>query len=217
MAEEPSRIRDRIEATRAELTRDVDRLADKTSPRRVAQRRWTAVKERVMGVSHSAQDSTGSMVDTARDRAGSAVDTVQEKAYGAKARVGQTAQEVAGTVRQAPAALARQTQGNPLAVGVIAFGVGLLSASLIPETELERRAGRQIKDRAGDLVEPIREPLAESAQQLKSDLGGAAREAAQEVKQTANEAATATKEQSRESAQNAATETRSVTQHATRS
>ena len=42
MAEEPDRLRQDIELTRASLSRDVDQLADKTSPRRVAQRRWTA-------------------------------------------------------------------------------------------------------------------------------------------------------------------------------
>jgi hypothetical protein len=59
---------------------------------------------------------------------------------------------------------ARPTQGNPVAAGVIAFGVGLLAASLILATGAEEKAGQQLKDNAGDLIEPVRQPLVESAQ-----------------------------------------------------
>ena len=55
MVEEPDRLRQDIENTRASLTRDVDLLAEKTSPRQVAKRRWTAVKEKVMGTSENAR------------------------------------------------------------------------------------------------------------------------------------------------------------------
>ena len=51
MAEEPDRIRDEIEATRYDLARNVDLLADRTVPTRVARRRWSGVKERVHGMS----------------------------------------------------------------------------------------------------------------------------------------------------------------------
>ena len=51
MAEEPDRIRNEIEATRSDLARNVDLLADRTVPTRVARRRWGAVKERVRGMS----------------------------------------------------------------------------------------------------------------------------------------------------------------------
>src|SRR6266496_6422627 len=92
---------------------------------------------------------------------------------------------VADTVRQAPEAVTRRTQGNPVAAGVIAFGVGLLAASLLPTTDAEKRAGQQLKENAGDLVEPVRQPLKESAQQVKDDVSGTVRDAAQQVKETA--------------------------------
>ena len=53
MVEEPDRVRRDIEATRASLTRDVDLLAEKASPRQAARRRWTAVREKVMGGAES--------------------------------------------------------------------------------------------------------------------------------------------------------------------
>jgi len=73
VAEEPDRLRNEIEATRASLTRDVDLLAEKTSPTKVAQRRWVAVKEKVMGSTdharHAAGDTTSSAVQTVQDKA----------------------------------------------------------------------------------------------------------------------------------------------------
>jgi uncharacterized protein YjbJ (UPF0337 family) len=184
MAEEPDRLRQDIESTRASLTRDVDLLADKTSPTRVARRRWTAVKERVMGSTEQARHA-------ASDTTSSAMSTVQEKT-----------QDAAATVRHAPRAVAGQAQGNPIAAGVIAFGVGLLAATLIPVTDSERRAGQQLKDHSGDLTDQVRD----AAGDLRDDLSGTVRQAAGQVKETAREGMRATteeaKDQTRQTAQN---------------
>jgi hypothetical protein len=58
MGEETARLREEIDRTREDLTRDVDRLADKTSPSRMLERRvqrarrgLTGWKEKVMGSS----------------------------------------------------------------------------------------------------------------------------------------------------------------------
>src|SRR3954463_13413109 len=111
MAQEPDRIRRDIEQTRAELTRDVDRLADKTNPTRVAQRRWTAVKEKVMGTSNNLQGTAQGAVGTVQDRAQSAAGTVQDRAQSAAGTVQDKAQDAAEAVRSAPRAVARQTGG----------------------------------------------------------------------------------------------------------
>jgi uncharacterized protein YjbJ (UPF0337 family) len=181
MAEEPDRLRQDIEGTRASLTSDVDALADKTSPKRVAQRRWTSVKEKVMGTS-----------DHARHAAGDAVGTVQDAASQVGSQVGES-------VKQAPRAVARQAQGNPLAVGVIAFGAGMLAATLIPVTDAERRAGQQLKDNAGEVTDRVKDVTSE----MKDDLSGSVQHAAAEVKATAQDAAQTTKQQAHSSAQDA--------------
>lgn len=186
---DPDQIRDEIEATRAALTRDVDRLADRTSPKRVARRNWENVKEKVGSVTERVMGPPS----RATSRAGELGQQAGEMARGAGDKARDAAHEVADTVRQAPQQLARKTQGNPVAVGLIAFGAGLLAASLIPETDAERRAGAQIKERAGDLIEPLKEPLAETAQQLKDDLSGSGRDAVQQVKAAATDAVQETK------------------------
>jgi gas vesicle protein len=193
MAEEPDRLRQDIEQTRASLTRDVDRLADKTSPRRVAQRRWTSVKEKVMGTS-----------DHARHAAGDTMSTVQDRASQAGQAVGEKAHDAADAVRSAPQALAQQAQGNPLAAGVIAFGVGMLAATLIPVTDAEKRAGQQIKENSGDLTEKVKDVASDLGSDLKSDV----QQAAQQVKETAQDAAQTTKQQAQSSAQDAAQQTK---------
>jgi hypothetical protein len=174
MAAQPEVIRSQIESTREELAHDLDRLADRTSPRRIAQRRWDSVKdrmgsmrERVMGVPHEP-------VERIRD--------VSEQAM--------------STVREAPEAVARTTKGNPLAAGLIAFGAGLLVASLLPETEAERRLAHEVSER----VDALAEPLMETGRQVASDVGESISHAAGEVKETAAEAASTTAQRARETA-----------------
>ena len=160
MVEEPDRMRRDIEATRASLTRDVDLLAEKASPRQAARRRWTAVREKVMGGAESTSNKA------------------EEKAH-----------EAADAVRSAPQAVATKTQGNPLAAGIIAFGVGMLAATLMPVTEAERRAGQQLKEHSGDLTEKVKDVAAD----LKDDVSGSARHAVDEVRSTAQDAVQTTK------------------------
>lgn len=214
MAQEPDRIRSEIENTRAELTRDVDRLADKTSPKRVAQRRWSAVKEKVMGTpSHtsygpsfstgdSVKDKASNAADSVKDKASSAADSVKDKASLVSGKAGEAAHSAADSVRSAPQKVTQQAQGNPIAAGVIAFGVGLLAASLIPATDIEKRAGQQLKDNAGDLADKVH--LQETAQEFKEDLTGTVRDAAQQVKDTAQDAARTTGDEAKSSARGAA-------------
>jgi hypothetical protein len=193
MAEAPDYIRDDIELTRARLAQDVDRLADKTSPGRVAQRSWQNTKAKVRGVTERVMGTAHDGGSTVKDKASGAVDTVRD-----------TAGEVAEQARQAPAAVRRQTQGNPIAAGLIAFGAGLLAASLLPASDLEKRAGRQVRDHADELVEPIREPLTEAAH----DLGDRAKDAAAAVGDTAKDAARTAARSTAGTAKDAATQVR---------
>ena len=213
MAEEPDRLRQEIESTRASLTRDVDMLAEKTSPSKVAQRRWTAVKEKVMGSSEHAKHAAGDKVSTVGDKASQVGGAVSDKASQVGSAVSDKASQVgdvasdkahqaADAVRSAPQAVVSQTQGNPIAAGIIAFGVGLLASTLIPVTDAERRAGQQLKDHSGDLTEKVKDVAGE----MKDDLAGTAQEAVGQVKQTAQEAVQTTKETAQSNAQDVRTQ-----------
>jgi len=195
MVEEPDRVRRDIEATRASLTRDVDLLAEKTSPRQVARRRWTAVREKVMGSTEQGRHAVGDTASSVQDKAHEAASTVQDKAH-----------DAADAVRSAPQAVATQTQGNPLAAGIIAFGVGMLAATLMPVTEAERRAGQQIKEHSGDLTEKVKDVAGD----LKDDLSGSAQQAVGEVRATAQDAVQTTKSEAADAKDRAVETTRNA-------
>lgn len=195
MAEEPDRLRQDIENTRASLTRDVDLLAEKTSPAKAAQRRWTAVKEKVMGSSEHARHTAGDAVGTVQDKASQ----LTGKAGELSGKAGDKAHDAADAVRGAPRTVARQAQGNPLAAGVIAVGVGMLAATLIPATDAEKRAGQQLREHSGDLTDKVKD----IASEMKDDVTGTVQQAAGQVKETAADAAQTTRQQAQSSAQDA--------------
>jgi gas vesicle protein len=186
MGKSASEVRFEIEDTRHEMSETIDAIADRTSPGRIIQRRrqrmsdgWRSVRDRVMGRAGdpygSAGDSGSGMADSARDTAG----TVVEGA------------------RQAPEKLLEQAQGNPIAAGLIAFGGGLLVASLIPPSETEQRVAGQVAEKA---QQPLRDELQRAGQEVADDLKSTAQEGAEQVKQRASEAAGTVQEDVRSSA-----------------
>ncbi|GAA1569502.1 DUF3618 domain-containing protein [Actinomadura kijaniata] len=209
MGTSPDEIRSEIERTRAELASDVDRLADHTSPRRIVRRRTTrvrhglrGVKEQIMGTpartGHAVGQAASSARDTAADAAGSAVETTRGAAEQAAGTARDVAAQSAEAVREAPRQAMRQTEGNPLAAGLIAFGAGLLVASLLPTSDAERQAAREVGERTDGIPEPVKESVRESAQNVAGQARESASTAADQVKQTATEAAQTTAQHTRE-------------------
>ena len=191
---DPDEIRADIERTRAALSNDVDELAETVKPKNVAQRQVDKVKEaagnvkeRVMG---SDDDYSGSTVGAGAGGA-SARDAVADRAYAARDTVSERASEARGAVSRAPRAVREKAQGNPLAAGVIAFGLGMLVSSLIPATEKERQVASQLQEN----LEPVKEKASEVARDVGESLKPAAQEAAQSVKMAATEGATNVKQE----------------------
>jgi hypothetical protein len=187
---DPDEIRADIERTRAALSDNVDDLAESVKPKNVAGRQVGKVKEaasnlkdRVMGPDDD--DYSGAMVGTVGDKASSARDTVSERASDARE-----------AVRQAPRRMRRKAQGNPLAAGVIAFGLGMLVSSLIPSTEKEREAVSQLQEN----LEPVKEKATEVAKDIGENLKPAAQEAAESVRTTAQEGAENVKQEGQSAA-----------------
>jgi hypothetical protein len=210
---DPDEIRADIERTRAALSDDVDDLAESVKPKNVAGRQVgkvkeaaSNIKERVMG-SDDDNDSTGavgtvsdkasSAKDAVADRAYAAKDAVADRAYGAKDTASQKASEARDAVREAPRRMKRRAQGNPLAAGVVAFGLGMLVSSLIPSSEKEREAVSQLQ---GNL-EPVKEKATEVAKDVGESLKPAAQEAAASVKTTAQEGVQTVRQEGQSAAQ----------------
>jgi ElaB/YqjD/DUF883 family membrane-anchored ribosome-binding protein len=198
---DPDEIRADIERTRAALSDDVDDLAESVKPRSVARRQVDKVKDAVGGVKDRVMGSdddydTGAM-GTVSDKAYAARDAVADKAYAAKDTVSERASEAAEAVREAPTAVKQKTQGNPLAAGVIAFGLGMLVSSLIPSSEKERRAVSTLQDN----LEPVKQKATEVARDMGESLRPAAQDAAESVKSTAQEGVESVRQEGQAAAQ----------------
>jgi hypothetical protein len=198
---DPDAIRRQIEDTRRELSYDVDALNEKVNPARVVDRRVSAAKGRMTGlkdkVMGSAQDTTSSV----QGMASSAGDSMQSAASSAADTVQSAASSAATAVQEAPDTVVRQTQGNPLAAGLIAFGVGWLVSSLLPASEKERQLAEQAESAIRENKDTLLEPAKQAAQEMGEQLKPAAEQALGEVKSTAQDAAATVKEEGRSAAQ----------------
>jgi hypothetical protein len=198
---DPDVIRRQIEDTRRELSYDVDALNEKVNPARVMDRRVTAakgrfttVKEKVMG---TAQETTAA----AQDRAANVAGSVQDSASSAAASVQDTASSAAGAVQQTPDAIVRQTQGNPLAAGLIAFGAGWLISSLLPASQKEQELAQQAETTFRENKDTLLEPAKQAAQDIGDQLKPAAQDAMESVKSTAQDATATVKQEGQSAAQ----------------
>ncbi|HWH00749.1 MAG TPA: DUF3618 domain-containing protein [Pilimelia sp.] len=207
-SDDPDAIRREIETTRAELAGDVDRLADRTSPKRVARRGWDRLGSRVSSLKESVMGAPRSAATAVRDTTSTATGVVQDRASSAADGVRDAASSAADAVRQSPDLAREKARGNPLAAGLIAFGAGLLAATLLPDTQAERRAGEKLAEHGGDLIDRVREPVTEAASQVRQDAAESVKQSAQEVKSAAQEAAQTTTETAKESTQRATEEVR---------
>jgi gas vesicle protein len=198
---DPDVIRRQIEDTRRELSYDVDALNEKVNPARVMDRRVTAakgrltsVKEKVMG---SAQDTTSSAHGMASGAAGS----VQGAASSAADSVSSAASSAVGAVQSAPDMAIRQTQGNPLAAGLIAFGAGWLISSLLPATQKEQQLAQQAETAFRENKDALLEPAKQAAQEIGDQLKPAAQDAMESVKATAQDAVATVKDEGQSAVQ----------------
>jgi hypothetical protein len=197
---DPDVIRRQIEDTRRELSYDVDALNEKVNPARVVDRRVTAAKGRFTNLKERVMGSAHETTSQAQGMASNAAGSVQGAASSAADSVQSAASTAAGAVQQAPDTIVRQTQGNPLAAGLIAFGVGWLVSSLLPASEKERQLAQQAETAVKEHKDTLLEPAKQAAQEIGEQLKPAAQEAVESVKATAQDAATTVTEEGKAAA-----------------
>jgi vacuolar-type H+-ATPase subunit H/uncharacterized protein YjbJ (UPF0337 family) len=180
-----------IAETRNALASDVDALHDRVSPSAIVQRRKSAAKgrmqqvqQRVMGTVHDARNTTASGMSSATGSAQSAVGSAQDKAQ-------------------------EKYDGAPLAAGLVAFGAGMVLASLIPATEKEAVAAGKVVAAAKEHGQPLLEDAKGQAQQVAQQAGQRASDAAQEVKDTATQSAERVRSEGQSAASSVRDEARS--------
>ena len=169
MTNDPDRIRADIEQTRNELSDDVDAVRERVRPSTMARRQGDrvrgamgSVKDRVMGAASDATSTGGDAASSVRDTASAMTDK-------------------AGA---APAMVRDRMAGNPLAAGVIAFGVGWLASTVIPASRAERRAAQTVKEQATGMAQQA----SSIAREMADDLREPARESVDAVRSSAQDA-----------------------------
>lgn len=189
----PEQIQRDIEDTRRALSQGVDRLTEKVSPGRVVGRRVdrvksgaTTVKERVMG---AVPDP-----DSVRATGSSVGETAASGVMSAKDTVGGALSSVGDAASAAPQAVRQQTQGNPLAAGLIAFGIGMVISSLAPATPSEQRLAEQAEKKVAG-------PLQDTAAQVAGELQQSAQHSVEQIKQVVTDGASDTVDQARSAAE----------------
>jgi uncharacterized protein YjbJ (UPF0337 family) len=197
MGESPQELRHDIENIRGDLGATLDEIGDRVSPRQMVRRRTRRVGQGFRSAREAVMGSAHDVAATTSGRASGAIEGAQ-----------QTVGTVVDQARQAPEVIKRQTEGNPLAAGLVAFGAGLLVASLIPASGPEQQTASKIQEAA----QPLKDKAVEAGQQLQSSLQEAARDAADEVKHTTQGAAEAVKADAQQSATNVGQEAQGAAQ-----
>lgn len=178
MGQTADELRAEIAGTRADMSVTLDAMGDRVSPRRAAQRQASRAADRVAGWRDALMGSAGDASD----------------------RLGSQARDLTGTLQQGPDAVRQTARGNPLAAGLIAFGAGLLLASVLPASDTER----QIASTLANQAQPVIDQAQSAAQELRAGLQESAQEAVGQVKEAATGAAQQVKEDASSSAQRVA-------------
>ena len=185
-----------IDRQRADLERDFDMIGDKVSPRRMVERRTDAAKSRIRRMRDAVMGTVEGVQGSVQDGGSSVRDKAGDLASGA-----------GHMVTSAPDRIEHGTQGNPLVAGAVAFGFGLLVATVLPPSRSERRMAHrvqpQLEHAMQSAMESGREVVDEvrpAVEQAGNELGAAAKDAVAEVKDTAQEHASSAAETAKDDA-----------------
>jgi len=213
---DPDALRAQIEQTRAELSGNVDQLADRVTPSHIVQRkvdrtrgRLGGMKDKIMGSAHHATQSTsGSMSGATGRMSNQASDQLHSAAGSAQHAAGQAQQ----ALHEAPHKAIQQTQGAPLIAGAVAFGVGYLVSALLPASEVEQHAAEQAKEKVQPVAQQAKQELTQTAKESAQHLKEPAQQAVEQVKGTATDATAQVKGQAKDETVDLRAETKQTAQ-----
>ena len=166
----------------------LDAIGDRLSPERMVERRKAAVSQTFRNMKESVMGSPGYQEP--------ATERLRAQAGDARDAATSAVQHASEHVQQAPQALADQARGNPVAAGIIAFGAGVLLATLLPSSRTEQRVVAEAKPQ----LQQAAQQLKQAGQDVASEAKDHARDAAEEVKSSSTEAGSHVREQAEESA-----------------
>jgi gas vesicle protein len=183
MGKTAEELRLEIDQQRSDLTRDFEMVGDKVSPSRIVERRTEAAKGKLRSVRDAVMGTADDLGSATTSRLGS----VRDSASG-------VAGQVSGAVSHTEDRIEQGTRGNPLAAGLVAFGFGLLVATVIPESRREREMARKVQPQlehaaqvAVEAGHEVADTLTPAVQDAGAQVGQVAKDAASELGQTVKE------------------------------
>jgi gas vesicle protein len=209
MGKTASELRGDIEQRRRDLTSDLDAIGDRVSPGRVLERRTEGLKTRFRTTKESIMGQADSITDTSvdlRDRIGDAAGSARSSVGDAASKAADGVHHAAERVGDAPGAVRSQTQGNPLAAGLVAFGLGLLVSTVLPETRRERRLVREVQPR----IEDAARTAAGTGRAMADDLRPAAEQSATHLQESAKASVERVADEARDAAGTVASDTKTA-------
>jgi len=182
MGQSTEELSSQIEQTRERMAGNLDTLQDRVSPSAIVERRKQAARDRLSSV----KDKVMGSAQSAKGSVASAATSATSGASGVGSKAASTAQD--------------QLQGAPLAAGLVAFGAGVVLASLLPASRMEAEAAHRVVETAKDHQDKL-EDVRSAGQEVLQNLKDTAQDAAQQVKESAQDSAQTVKEQGQSSAQ----------------
>ena len=164
------------------MSSDVDALQDKVSPAAIVERRKQATR------TGCPRSRTGSWVRPERPAA-----RCPPQRRRPRARC-PTASDAASDAQQ-------RFEGSPLAAGLVAFGAGVVLASLLPASRAEAEAAHRVVETAKEHGQPMLDEIRGAGQDVADTLKDSATQAAQQMKDSAQESTQKIKDEGAASAQ----------------
>lgn len=189
MGQEPDRIREEIEQTRAEMSETVDALGYKAD-----------VKSRAKENLQDKRDSAKESILGVKDRIVGAGDSVTS---GVSDRTPDT-EQVKHKARQAKSV----AQENPLGLAIGSIAIGFLGGMLIPSTRVE-------DEKLGPIADDVKDKVKETGQEALEHGKQVAQDAAQSAQETAKESGQQHAQEVKDSAQQSAQDMKDSAQRPT--
>jgi len=136
-------LRRELSDQRQEIGRDLEAIGDRVSPGRIADRSRERTRRRVVGWRDRVMGNAGQMRASISDRVPFTGDG-GSNGHGVTERV----------------------EGNPLAVGMVAFGFGFIVGSVLPASRKEEELARSVEPQLERMAEGIGEAARDTAEKL---------------------------------------------------
>jgi hypothetical protein len=175
MGQSTEELTTQIEDTRQRMASDLDSLQDRVRPSAIVERRKQAVR-----------GGLASMKDKVMGTAQSATDSVSSGMSGAGSSIASSAEE--------------RFEGAPLAAGVVAFGAGVVLASLVPASRVEAEAAHRVVETAKEKGQPLLDEARAAGEEVAANVKESAVDSAQQVRMSAQESAQAVQDEAQASA-----------------